>query len=159
MKLLYHRLTEYVLSLLPAHYRGNLYSWMESGKIINEGRNVTTHGIEIAHLEYEATLLFNELPFEQVNPLKLMVLIQNWLNEQDAMRYRLDIYEDPFDLEILDDSTADLAMQIKIREPILATEVETSDVEIDGICYELAPFEIWQQPTELKIAINDQSLQ
>lgn len=152
--MLYKKLTSHILQFLPKGYQANFYSWIEDGKILNEGRNVTTYGIEVAHLEYRAELFFHQLPFTKIDPQKLMVVIQTWLNEQDIMRDWVDNYEIPFDLDIIDDTTADLSFSIQFREPILANEVDKSDLIIDGQYYEITPIDIHYTAESLEINVS-----
>lgn len=141
--MLYQQLLVFLQQKLPARYRKNLLAWMESGSLIDQGRNVTDEGIEIAHIRYKATFLFNELPFNQLNVAEIMANIQVWLNENDELRYQLDFAEIGFDVEIYDDSTADLTFDIEFQEPITAIKSERGKLIIDGENYQINPIPIY----------------
>ena len=134
-KMLYQQLTDFLLAKLPESYRQNLYSWMEDGKLINEGGNVTQTGIVIAHIEYDAVLFFENLPFRKINPYKILAMIQIWLNENEYLRNVMDEYIAPFDIEVIDENSAEFSLTIKFREPITAELDSNGDLEIDGDKY------------------------
>lgn len=144
--MLYQQLLVFLQQQLPARYRKNLLAWMESGTLIDQGKNVTAEGIEIAHIRYKATFLFNELPFNQINVAEIMAHIQLWLNENDELRYQLDFADTDFDVDIYDDDTADLTFVVEFQEPITATVVTKPAKDtliIDGISYRINPIEIY----------------
>lgn len=141
--MLYQQLLVFLQQKLPARYRKNLLAWMESGTLIDQGKNVTAEGIEIAHIRYKATFLFNELPFNQLSVAEIMANIQVWLNENDELRYQLDFAEIGFDVEIYDDSTADLTFDIEFQEPITAIKSERGKLIIDGENYQINPIPIY----------------
>lgn len=136
-KMLYQQLTDFLLTKLPKRYHGNFYSWMENGKLVNLGKQVTDNGIEICHIQYDGILFFDEFPFKEISPAYLMALIQIWLNENDEMRNILDNYETPFDIEIINDDVADMSFTISFQEPLTAIEDSRGELEIDGISYRL----------------------
>lgn len=141
--MLYQRLLGFLQQQLPIRYRKNLLAWIESGSLIDQGRNVTDEGIEIAHIRYKATFLFNELPFNQLNVAEIMANIQIWLNTNDEMRSLLDFSEIGFDVEIYDDSTADLTFDIEFQEPITAIKSERGKLNIDGVNYQINSIPIY----------------
>ncbi|KGQ31233.1 hypothetical protein P375_08125 [Gallibacterium genomosp. 2] len=144
--MLYQQLLVFLQQKLPARYRKNLLAWMESGTLIDQGKNVTAEGIEIAHIRYKATFLFNELPFNQINVAEIMANIQLWLNENDELRYQLDFADTDFDVDIYDDDTADLTFIVEFQEPITATATKKpakDTLMIDGISYRINPIEIY----------------
>lgn len=140
--LLYQQLTKYLQSLLPESYRREFYSWIERGRIINQGADVTENSIELIHIRYNAVLYFDEFPYNQISPQELMVLIQGWLNTNDPMRCQLDLYETDFDLEILDDNTADLTFTIDFQEPITAVKNPQGMITVNGEKYALDEIEV-----------------
>ena len=79
-KMLYQQLTDFLLTKLPKRYHGNFYSWIEDGKLLNEGRQVTENGIEVCHLSYNGVFHFEALPFHEISPAYLMAVIQVWVN-------------------------------------------------------------------------------
>lgn len=141
--MLYQRLLGFLQQQLPIRYRKNLLAWIESGTLIDQGKNVTDEGVEIAHIRYKATFLFNELPFNQLNVAEIMANIQVWLNENDELRYQLDFAEIGFDVEIYDDSTADLTFDIEFQEPITAIKSERGKFNIDGVNYQINSIPIY----------------
>jgi len=141
--MLYQRLLGFLQQQLPIRYRKNLLAWIESGTLIDQGKNVTDEGVEIAHIRYKATFLFNELPFNQLSVAEIMANIQVWLNENDELRYQLDFAEIGFDVEIYDDSTADLTFDIEFQEPITAIKSERGKLNIDGVNYQINSIPIY----------------
>ncbi|MEB3457140.1 phage tail protein [Pasteurella multocida] len=141
-KMLYQQLTEFLLTKLPERYHAHFHAWIENGKLLNQGKRVTDAGIEIAHIQYDAVLFFDEFPFREISAQKIMAEIQIWLNENDYLRDVLDEYETPFELEIINDDVADLAFTISFQEPLTAVEDDAGDLEIDGKKYRLDEIEI-----------------
>lgn len=141
-KMLYQQLTDFLLSKLPKRYQANFESWIENGKLINQGKQVTDEGVEIAHISYDAVLFFNEFPFVEIRPDYLMAWVQIWLNDNDPMRDNLDQYETDFDIEMVSDELADLTFTIAFQEPLTAVKDSAGQLEIDGERYCLDEIEI-----------------
>ena len=141
-KMLYQQLTDFILGKLPKRYQANFESWIENGKLINQGKQVTTEGLEIAHISYDAVLFFNEFPFVEIRPDYLMAWVQIWLNDNDPMRDTLDQYETDFDIEMVSDELADLTFTIAFQEPITAVKDSAGQLEINGEKYRLDEIEI-----------------
>ncbi|QPB43064.1 phage tail protein [Rodentibacter haemolyticus] len=142
-KMRYQQLTDFLLTKLPKRYHSNFYSWIEEGKLINEGRQITDNGIEVCHLSYNGVFHFEALPFNEISPAYLMAFIQVWVNENDQMRDLLGENEIPFDLDIVDDNTADLIFTIAFREPLTAIQDENGTLKIDGMNYRLDDIEVF----------------
>ena len=142
-KMLYQQLTDFLLTKLPKRYHGNFYSWMENGKLVNQGKQVTNNGIEICHIQYDGILFFNEFPFKEISPAYLMALIQILLNENDDMRDCLENYETPFDIEIINDDVADMSFTISFQEPLTAIEDKNGELDIDNKKYSLSTIDVW----------------
>lgn len=126
IKLKYQQLTDYLLEFLPQAYHGNFYSWIDQGDILNEGKTVTEQGEILFYLEYSATLYLHEFPYRQINPMQLMALLNDWINN-DHERCVVDNYKTPFDLEIIDDQLADLSFNIDFREPIYLEQTQKTE--------------------------------
>lgn len=142
MRLIYQRLTDYILQKLPKAYHGNFYSFMTDGEVINEGKNYTANSNILFYVSYKTQLLFAALPYQHIAPLRLLAQIKLWLDENDTERERLDEYNINYDLEIIDDSTADFAIELSFTEPIYAKQIAQSsapedELEIDGELYQL----------------------
>lgn len=148
-KMRYQQLTEFLLTQLPTRYHRNFYSFMQNGKLINEGRQVTETGVEVAQIEYQAVLYFDQLPFKEINPYNLLGLIQIWLNEHDDWDYRS--FETPFNIDILDDSTAELDITLTFREPITAVQDEAGNVLINEVKHRFDEIEVYTA-TEIDVA-------
>lgn len=149
----YQELTKHILSKIPDRYRRNFYSWIEDGYLINQGKNITEKGIEIAHLEYTAILFFDEFPYRELSATYLMAIIQLWLNENDELRDIQDEYKIKIDLDILDEKIADLTFSIQFLEPITAIEDNSGNLEIEGKKYRLNEIEI-TLVNDIDIAMN-----
>ena len=104
---------------------------------------MTENGIEVCHLSYNGVFHFEALPFNEISPAYLMAFIQVWVNENDQMRDVLDDGEIPFDLDIIDDNTADLIFTIAFREPLTAIEDSEGKLKIDGVNYRLDEIEVF----------------
>lgn len=155
-KMLYQQLTAFLLTKLPKRYHGNFYSWIEDGKLVNQGKQVTNNGIEICHIQYDGILFFNEFPFKEISPAYLMALMQIWLNENDDMRDCLDNYETPFDIEIINDDVADMSFTISFQEPLTAIEDDNGELEIEGERYTLSAIEIFTaDEINIDVVIDD----
>lgn len=158
-KMLYQQLTDFVLNKLPEAYHAKFYSEMDKGKIKNEGRTLTESGIEIAHIEYDAILFFEELPFKKIDPLNLIALISIWLDEVSKSEeyYRLVDYQElDFELELIDDETADLTFVIPFKEPITAIKSESGKLMIENEAYELGEVTVdIAESIDVKVVIDN----
>lgn len=139
-KMRYQQLTDHLLRHLPASYHANFYAWMENGKLRNEGKQVTEDGVEIAQLDYQAVFYFDKLPFRTISPYKLLALVQIWLNEQDAWHYR-DL-ETEFNIEMIDDNTAELEITLPFSEPMTAVQDDEGELLMAGERYRLDEIEV-----------------
>lgn len=155
MRLLYQALTDYLLGYLPLNYQPNFYSWMSKIKIINEGQTVVEQGefltesVQVCEIEYDAVLWFEALPFKQIDPLKLMVLLNTWVQDcsnpyhdgaHDSYNYNQQIEGE---LTPIDDETADLDFTLTFREPIYLVRDERGEIPLNGERYRLANIEIF----------------
>ncbi|MBE2895575.1 phage tail protein [Pasteurellaceae bacterium HPA106] len=140
--MIYEKLTQFLQQKLPAQYRNNLYSWIASGTLINQGAQVTADQVEVAHIKYTATLLFSEFPYRHISAVWLMALIQQWLNQNDEMRCQLDFSETTFDVDLYDDDTADITFNVEFQEPITARKDESGNIDINGEKYRIEKISI-----------------
>lgn len=155
-KFLYQQLTDFLLTKLPKRYHGNFYSWMDNIKLLDVGRRVTQNGIEVAHIKYDAILWLEAFPYREISAPLIMAFIQVWLNENDAIREALDLYETDINLEILDAKTADLIFTVNFQEAITAIEDREGELVIDGVNYQLEEIEIYYaDDVEVKVTNNE----
>lgn len=144
-KMLYQQLTDYLLRILPSNYRSKFYSEMEQGQLLNQGKQVTVDGMELAYISYTAVLTFEELPFKKIDPLLLMSVISIWLSEitESEKYYNVFEYDEVnFDLQLIDDDTADLVFSINFKEPITLMFAEQGNLTLNGENYQLRDIEI-----------------
>lgn len=155
MKLLYQKLTEHLLNYLPLNYQPNFYSWMSKVKIINEGQTLVeqseflTESVQVCEIEYDAVLWFEALPFRQVDPLTLMVLLNTWV--QDCAEGKDEEGGYPYnhnqqiegELTPIDDETTDLDFTLTFREPVYLVRDEKGDIPLNGKRYRLQNVEIF----------------
>lgn len=140
----YQQLTSYLLQFLPKDYQRNFYSWIENGRLINKGRDITEHGKLLAVMETECVFWFEELPFKKINPQKLMALIEIWLNENSDCEYFPDENDEiPFELVLLDDNTADLQFSLKFIDPLYLQADDGGEFNLHGEAFNLEAPEIW----------------
>ncbi|TCJ98825.1 tail completion protein R (GpR) [Volucribacter psittacicida] len=139
----YQQLTQHILTKLPIRYRNHFYSWIENGSLLNQGKNVTEQGVEIAHIKYDAVLFFDEFPYREISASYLMAIIQLWLNDNDEMRDILDEYEIKFELDIVDEKIADLTFTIEFLEKLTALEDVQGNLSINNKPYRLSEIEIY----------------
>lgn len=141
-KLHYQKLTEFLIANLPERYHRHFYSWMQNGKMINEGKQVTETGVEIAQIEYQAVYFFDQLPFKSISPYWLLALIQTWLNNQEQDEWPFREPNIPFEIDMIDDNTAEFTITIDFREPITAKKDKSGNLNIHGETYRLDEIEI-----------------
>lgn len=142
--MLYQKLTRYLLPHLPKNYQRNFYSWIEQGQLINSGRDLTQEGGVLAIMQTQCIFWFEELPFREINPKKIMALIQIWLNEN----INCDVFDDPnnevdFELVLIDDNTADLQFRLVFNDKITLHRNDEGDLNLHGLTYSLDDVEIW----------------
>lgn len=140
----YQQLTDYLLQFLPKDYQRNFYSWIENGRLINRGRDVTEKGNLLAVMETDCVFWFEELPFRKISPKKLMALIEIWLNENSDCEHFPDGNDEiPFELVLLDDNTADLQFSLKFIDPIYLQSDDEGEFNLHGEAFSLESPEIW----------------
>lgn len=138
----YQQLTDFLVKTLPSRYQKHLYSWIDNGRLINEGKQLTENGLILSTIEYDAIIYFDDFPFVEINPEQIMASLQIWLNEHSKSHCFYDEYQTPFDLSLMDDKTAKLQFTVKFREPLEAVKSETGNLIIDGNRYQLENVEI-----------------
>lgn len=137
----YQQLTNFLLDKLPQRYRASLYSWIDGGKLLNEGKTETADGVRLAVVEYQAVFHFEDLPFAEINPAEIMAHLQIWLNEHSESHCLFDEYATPFEIELTDEQTAKLQFTLIFREPLTAVKDERGALQMDGENYRLQPLE------------------
>lgn len=143
MKMMYQRLTEYLLPFLPKDYRANFYSWIDQGKLVNQGKRVTEQGLMVGTIETQCIFWFEELPFRKIDPVKIMALIELWLNDNTPCESFYQTNDEiPFDLMLVDDNTADLQFTLNFTDPIYLQQAEGGEFQIEDENYRLEELEI-----------------
>lgn len=142
MKLLYQKLTEHLLQYLPLSYQPNFYSWLTQGKMINNGGDITDSGIEICQMEYDAVLWFEALPFKEIEPLKLLTLVNVWTAHNDPKYLELN-HEIDFEITPIDDTVVDVTLTVKFRESIYGVEDKQGDIHTHNSRYQFGDVQIF----------------
>ncbi|MFD0965987.1 phage tail protein [Seminibacterium arietis] len=159
-KYLYQRLTAFIAEQLPSRYKNNLYSWIEDGEIIDEGQQLTEQGEVLAFLKYNAVIWLEQFPFKQIDPAVIKVNLLHWLKQNDPYRYRVESAVN-FDIEMLDDNTADLVFNVQCFEPMEAVEDENGNIYANGKKYRLDYINIYtaeEIATEISIDTSEHSI-
>lgn len=114
-------------------------SWVENPQIVPCG-NVHGNGIVLYRQTYDAVISIERYP-HQTHPAELLFgLVCAWLMTHDADRD--EIAAPNTDVDVLDDSTADIEISISFEEDITAVEDPAGQIELDGVRYRLADADI-----------------
>ncbi|EOL9163639.1 phage tail protein [Escherichia coli] len=135
-------LTEYLISKLPPKVSTCLDSWMENAALIYAPRDMGLYS-EIAQLQFDAVLSFENYPFRVYPPALLFCLITGWLADCDTRRDELELPDPSLVIAESAEEIADVEITIKFSCPLCVREDERGLIEWQGQRWSLAEPEIW----------------
>ncbi|EEW1275683.1 phage tail protein [Escherichia coli] len=135
-------LTEYLISKLPPKVSACLDSWMENAALIYAPRDMGLYS-EIAQLQFDAVLSFENYPFRVYPPALLFCLITGWLADCDTRRDELELPDPSLVIAESAEEIADVEITIKFSCPLCVREDAQGAIEWDGRRWSLSEPEIW----------------
>ncbi|WP_158175023.1 phage tail protein [Grimontia hollisae] len=111
-------LTEYVVKVLNTRVLdNNIDAWQENAKIVINGDD-RGHGIRIAEWQYNAVVSIEGYPHHLLDPRYLLAAVACWISEFDTERADLELQDPTLAIDILDDDTVDVTIELELSEPI-----------------------------------------
>jgi hypothetical protein len=116
-----------------------LDSWAEKVNLALIWKH-TEQGLRMGDMRYQAVILIERFAD---HPGRLMALLGSWLENHDSNRADLDLADPSFDIEQLDDDTADVEINLEFNEPQYLAEAADGEIEAFGKRWEFVPFDLW----------------
>ncbi len=114
-------------------------SWVENPQIIPGGEDMGT-GIVLYRQTYDAVISIERFPHKHVAAELLFALVCAWLMQNDPDRQ--EIAQPTTDVDVLDDSTADIEISISFEEDVHGVIDPAGPIDLFGVNYRLADIEI-----------------
>ncbi|HBO5298378.1 phage tail protein [Pseudomonas aeruginosa] len=116
-----------------------LDSWAEKVELSLIWKH-TEHGLHMGDMRYQAVIVLERFAD---HPGRLMALIGSWLENHDSERADLDLPPAAFDIEQLDDDTADVELTLAFSEPQYLAEEADGEIQAFGKRWAFVPFDLW----------------
>lgn len=100
----------------------------------------TEHGLHMGDMRYEAVIVLERFAD---HPGRLMALLGSWLENHDSERADLELDGPRFEIEQLDDDTADVEISLEFVEPQYLAEEGEGEIEAFGKRWAFVPFDLW----------------
>jgi len=110
-------------------------SWVENPKVIPSGKKLSADGIVLFRQEYDAVFSIERYPHKKHDVNVLFGQLCAWLMENDGDRD--DIPEPITDVDIHDNNTADIEINISFEEDVQAIEDVNGPISLNGKTYSL----------------------
>lgn len=139
-------LSQAIKTLLPAKCHKDFDAWMQNGTL----RLTPKHGgngLQLARLDYQAVFLIEELPFKELDPALVLATVAAWVQDFDTEREQFELPEPEYDVEPIDDRTADLTISVNFSEPLYLQPDAAGPIAYGGKPYRVAPYEVWVAET------------
>ena len=114
----------------------NIDAWVENPKIVPRGKSMGEGGILLYTQTYDAVISIERFPHREHPAELLFGHVCAWLMENDGERD--DIADPNTDVDILDDETADIEINISFEEDVFAVPDPAGQIVLDGNHYRLA---------------------
>jgi hypothetical protein len=138
-----HALHTELKRVLPDKLHKQLDSWMESGTVKLEPKNMGAGGVIVAQLSYQAVFTVEGLPFRLVDPAMLLAVAAAWVQEHDHDRDMRGLEDPTYTVTPLDDATADMELAVDFIEPLSLIPDENGPISWQGQRWKVAPYEVW----------------
>ena len=115
----------------------NIDTWVENPQIVPRFKSQGDGQIILYTQTYDAKLFIERYPHKVHDAELLFAQVCVWLIENDEGRLDLQLPHPDTDVDILDDSTADIEITIRFEEDITAVIDESGPIEFGGQRYRL----------------------
>lgn len=131
-----------IKAILPAKCHKDFDAWMQDGTV----RLTPKHGgngVQLARLDYQAVFLIEDLPFKELDPAWVLATVAAWLQDFDAEREQFELPDPEYDVEPIDERTADLTISVQFSEPLYLLPDALGPITYGGKQYSVAPYDVW----------------
>lgn len=135
-----------IKNLLPEKCHKDFDAWMQDGTVRLTPKHGGT-GLQLARLDYQAVFLIEDLPFKELDPAWVLATVAAWLQDHDSEREQFELPDPEYDVEPIDERTADLTISVQFSEPLHLLPNATGPISYDGQRYSVAPYEVWVAET------------
>ncbi|HCM1923103.1 TPA: phage tail protein [Salmonella enterica subsp. salamae serovar 16:m,t:e,n,x] len=135
-------LTDYLAAKLPPKVAATLDSWMENATLIYAPRDMGLYS-EMAQLQFDAVLSFENYPFRIYPPALLFCLVTGWLADCDTRRDDLELSDPALIISESTEDTADVEITVRFSCPLCVREDVQGVIEWQGRRWTLTEPEIW----------------
>jgi len=141
-------LTAFITANMPKRtFTGTGFaSFMDEMKFIPAQRDLGLDQYRLAVIRYDAALTWDRFPYRLYDPRQLAALLLVWLGQSDRALYEeMGIDDDlpDFDIDLIDDETAVLAISVPMVEALTMVKDEKGNIPMDGAMWRLADTQIW----------------
>lgn len=141
-------LTAFITASMPKRtFAGTGFaSFMDEMKFIPAQRDLGLDQYRLAIIRYDAALTWDRFPYRAYDPRNLAALLMVWLNQSDRALYDevgIDVDLPDFDIDVIDDETAVLAISVPMVEALTMVKDEKGNIPMDGEMWRLADPQIW----------------
>lgn len=145
-------LTDFITNALKnAVLENRIDAWQENATLIPNGECRGNGGIRIAHWQYSAVVHIEGFPHHQIDPRYLLAAIGCWLSEHDPNRQDFELSDPSLSIDVLDDGTVDVALEIDLIECIEMIPDENGLIEFNGETYRVETTGIdWAESMEIE---------
>jgi len=116
-----------------------LDSWAEKVELSLIWKH-TERGLHMGDMRYQAVIVLERFAD---HPGRLMALIGSWLENHDSERTDYDLGAARFDIDQLDDDTADVEISLEFIEPQHLAEEGDGEIQAFGKRWAFVPFDLW----------------
>lgn len=140
MKML-QAITESVLNLNMVAAE-NIDAWAENARFVGVAKDMGNDGMVLFRLHYTAAIVIERFPHQEHPAELLFGHVIAWLMDNDELREKLELDPPETDIDILDNQTADLEINIDFVEDVEIIQDPTGPLRLNGERYRLAPVRI-----------------
>lgn len=125
----------------------NIDAWVENPQIEAAGSMRGANSVLLFRQKYDAVISIERFP-HKVHPVELLFAhLTTWLMDNDGERSDGSEAVIQNEVDVLDDSTADIVLTIDFIEDVTAIEDAAGPIALAGKTYKLADADIWYAET------------
>ncbi|SFC49584.1 phage tail protein [Pragia fontium] len=135
-------LVGFIKQNVPKRYMNEFDSWMDEPVLKRAQKAVGLNQRRLGVLVYNGTLSWGRFPYREFDPQIIFALILVWLSA-NSLDEQFQPEEPTIDLEVSDDKTADLTIQVGLVDEINVKPDEKGQIPIKGEKYAICSPIIW----------------
>ncbi|GLP98677.1 hypothetical protein GCM10007891_05310 [Methylophaga thalassica] len=134
-------ITDYLLNLNMVAAE-NIDAWAENARFVGVAKDMGNDGMVLFRLHYTAAIVIERFPHQEHPAELLFGHVIAWLMDNDDLREELALDPPETDIDILDNQTADLEINIDFVEDVEIIQDAAGPLRLNGERYRLAPVRI-----------------